>query len=600
MTNKHANKPVYILGYSGLDNSLEFKKMEFPDLSTEEIRISQGMDSAAALIKNGKIIAASEEERFTYEKHTNRFPINAMHFCLEKAGISINEVDYVAHGFDYRYCKDFYWRDDFNRRRYNQVFSPDVQIKLLRKHFNYGNLDQVFIPVKHHEAHAASAYYPSGFDSALIVVVDGMGELYSTSIYQARGNNIKLLKQYNILSSLGMFYSMVTYHLGFSVNSDEYKVMGLAPYGNYEHYLSVMSSAIDFKDKGEIIIPLLLKNKNLIEKESYRGVINWLNENTFSSRKSDEEINQNHKDLAATLQYLLNKAMFHIVTYWQNETNEKNLCLGGGVALNCTANGEILKSCIFDDIYIQPAAGDDGTSIGAALYHYYSINPDAIRITEEMPFYGYQATQGELKIVLNKYKDRISYKKYHDEDLFDEIAKLIDQGKVVAVMQGEMEFGPRALGHRSIVADPRSPTMKDLINSMVKKREAYRPFAPSVTSEDAGKYFELRKSESLCYMIFTVPVKEKYKDSFPATTHIDGSARIQIVKKKNNRYYWNLLKAFEKKTEYPILLNTSFNVKGQPIVRTAEEAMKTFLNTGIHAVVIDNYLIFPKTYVHKE
>ena len=599
MTSKYSNKPVYILGYSGLDNSLEFKQNEFPTFTPEEIRISQGMDSAAALIKDGKIVAATEEERFTYKKHSNKFPIHAIRYCLEKEGISIGDVNHITHGFDYGYCEKFYRHDDFNEKRFEKVYSSSVQKDLLRKNFMLKNLDIVFVPVKHHDAHAASAFYPSGFETALVVIVDGMGEMYSTSIYQTKRDRLIPLKQDGLLSSLGMFYSMLTYHLGFSINSDEYKVMGLAPYGNHKRFLPIMRETIEFKERGEVFIPLLLQNKDFIEKESYRGVIDWLSENVIPKRKPNENITQDHKDLAATLQFLLNKAMLHIVKYWQKETGEKNLCMAGGVALNCVANGEILRNNLFEDIFIQPAAGDDGTAVGSALYQYYAMKPRTERVKENIPFYGYMPSRNEIITTIEKYKDKITFELFPQDELFKVVADLLDKGKVIALIQGEMEFGPRALGHRSIIADPRSSVMKDLINSMVKKRESFRPFAPSVISEKAQEYFELHNSASLPYMIFTVQVKKKYQSIFPAITHIDGSVRIQTVDRHNNRYYWNLIKAFEEKSGHPIVLNTSFNINGQPIVRTVEDAMSTFLTTGIHALVINNYLIFPKTRVEE-
>jgi carbamoyltransferase len=562
---KKYQQSIYILGYSGLNNSLEFKRKKFSDFNQEELRISQGMDAAAALIKDGKVIAAAEEERYNYQKHSHKFPVNAIKYCLEKEGISINDVSYITHGFDYRYCKKFFEYDKFNKERYNEVYSPQVQMNFLKQYLNIVNPEKIFVPVKHHDAHAASSYYPSGFDNALIIVVDGMGEMYSTSIYKGEGNQIEPLKQYNLLSSLGMFYSMITYHLGFRVNSDEYKVMGLAPYGDYKKYLHVLSRCIEFKDKGEVYIPLLLENKGIVEKESYRGVKNWLNEHVLKSRNINEEITQDHKDIAATLQYLLNKSMFHIITYWQKETGYKKLCLAGGVSLNCTTNGEILKSKLFDDIYIQPAAGDDGTSLGSALYKYYSLNPNAGRVKEVMPFYGHSNKPTEIKNAIKKHSKYIVVEEYPEDALLDRVADLIAQQRVVAWMQGEMEFGPRALGHRSILADPRSPIMKDLINKMVKKRESFRPFAPSVNKERAKDYFDLINSSSLQYMLFTVQVKKKYRPDLPAITHVDGSARIQIVDKETNNLFWKLINTFEKKVGVPILLNTSFNVKGYTV-----------------------------------
>ena len=581
---------MYILGYSGLNNSIEFKQREFPDFSKEEIRISQGMDAAAALICDGRVVSASAEERHNYQKHSHKFPINAMRFCLQKAGIGISDVDFITHGFDYRPYNDFYKLSGFNKRRYKEVFSPDVQLELFAEYFN-ADLKKSFIPVPHHHAHAASAYYPSGFNNALVVVADGLGEMHSISIFSAEKNKLKLLRQYDILSSLGMFYSIITYFLGFSVNSDEYKIMGLAPYGNYNKYLSTLGECIKFNPRGEIFIPLLLQNRTLEEKESYRGVIRWLSENLFPQRNPLDRIGQEHKDLSATLQYLLNKAMLHIVSYWQQETQHDKLCMAGGVALNCTANGKILKNGIFDNIYIQPAAGDDGTSVGSALYQYYSNYPEAERKRGKMPFYGYSATRSEISRVLIKFNNKIKAKRYKTNKLLDEVTKFIMKGQVIAWMQSEMEFGPRALGHRSILADPRSSKMKDIINKLVKKRENFRPFAPAVKQEDANKYFDFENVRSLQYMLFVVPVKEKYRDKLPAITHINGSARIQTVNRDDNFLFWKLIDTFGKKSGIPILLNTSFNVKGQPIVRTAEDAITTFLSTGINVLVIDNYII---------
>lgn len=590
MRNAIDNKPIYILGYSGLNNSIEFKQKEFPGFSREEIRISQGMDAAAALICDGGVVSAAAEERYNLQKHSHKFPINAMRFCLQKAGIDISDVDFITHGFDYHPYNDFYKFSDFNRRRYEEVFSPDVQLELFAEYFNT-DLKEVFTPVPHHHAHAASAYYPSGFNNALVVVVDGLGEMHSISIFSAEKSKLKLLRQYDILSSLGIFYSIITYFLGFSVNSDEYKIMGLAPYGNYKKYLSTLSECIKFNPKGETFIPLLLQNRTLVEKESYRGAIKWLSENLFPQRNPLDRIGQEHKDLAATLQYLLNKAMLHIVSYWQQETQHDKLCMAGGVALNCTANGEILKNGIFDDIYIQPAAGDDGTSVGSALYQHYSNYPEAKRKNEKMPFYGYSATRSEISKALIKFNNKIKAKRYKTEKLLDEVTELILRGEVIAWMQGEMEFGPRALGHRSILADPRSSKMKDIINQLVKKRESFRPFAPAVKHKDANKYFDFEYVRSLPYMLFVVPVKEEYRDKLPAITHINGSARIQTVNKEDNYLFWKLIDMFGKKSGIPILLNTSFNVKGQPIVCTAEDAITTFLSTGINVLVIDNYII---------
>lgn len=582
----------FILGYSGLNDALIFKKEYFNDLSAQEYRISQGFDSAAAIFNNGKLIAAAEEERFTAHKHTEKFPKNAIEFCLQQANIKITEVDAICHGFDYSAYKDFFKQNDYCRAYYQKVADPHLQERNFKIYWPGLCLKNHFFPIKHHFAHAASAFYPSGFNETLVLVADGLGELDSISIFHGKEKHLTLLAHYNIFSSLGMLYSMVTRHLGFNIYSGEGKVMGLAPYGNPDRFSQFFSECLRLEEEGEIFISGFLQNKTLLERETYRGFSHWLTEKTFPPRLPDQPLLQQHQDLAASLQETINQSLLHLLNYWRKKTNLTHLCYAGGVALNCTANGLIFKKNLFEDIYIQPAAGDAGTAVGAALYHHHHVlklkNED---IAQRLPLFGpLPNLQAYLKstAVQELLDKKLFIHTLPMEAILEKAASLLAQGKVIGWVQGSMEFGPRALGNRSVLADPRDAKMRDKINKMVKKRETFRPFAPAVKLEKAHIYFEVPPNKPFSTMLFVVPVRTEYQNILSAVTHVDGTARIQTVAKNEHPLYWQLLDRFESETGCPMLLNTSFNIRGQPIVKDAQEAIKTFLNTDIDALFIEN------------
>ncbi len=583
---------MFILGYSGLNDAIEFRKKLFEKFSEREYRICQGMDSAAALLYNGEIVAAAAEERFNDEVHTCKFPINAIRYCLEQANISINDLSQICHGFDYTLVKDLYQMDSLLKESYASVYDPNLQTKLFQERLTVKDIGSKFVPVRHHDAHAASTFYPSGFGEALIIVADGLGEIDSISIYSATDEGMLSLQRQDLYSSLGMFYSMITYHLGFEPNNDEYKVMGLASYGDPYRFKLFFERCIELHPRGKIYIPAFNKNKTFVEKQTYRGFREWLNIVLSPEREKREEVKQIHKDIAAGLQQRLTQAMSHVINYWQEKTELKNLCMAGGVALNCTTNGVLLKTGLFNNIYIQPAAGDDGTAIGAALYQFHCLeNVMNKKQTNLLPFYGPEFDNDSIKQELEKYCDQITLKFLDETELLETAAMMMADGAIIAWMQGRMEFGPRALGNRSILADPRRADMKNKINKVVKKREEFRPFAPSVKLDKAHLFFDVNPMQEFPYMLFTVQVKEQHRDFLPAITHIDGSARLQTVNKIDHPLYWKLLDHFENKTKYPILLNTSFNVKGQPIVNTPNDAIMTLLSTEIDALFIGNYLV---------
>lgn len=588
-----------IIGISGLHNSVSFKKREFPDLSSRQYRIAQGLDSAAALVTRDGIQAVAAEERFTGEKATGSFPVNAIQYCLDAAHILPDAVDYIAHGFSYEpFHSFFYEQSEFTRKQFAEVYSQEAQIRFIQEYLPNYNWADKFIPVPHHLAHAASTFYLSGFPEALILIADGMGEVHSMTIAVGKENQIEIIKQVPALHSLGIVYGVFTLYLGFYMNLDEYKVMGLAPYGNPRRYFSKLMDYIHLKTDGTYTIPLFSQDKTLEEKETHSGVLQALAEQFGPPRDPDAEITQHHMDIAAALQSALQASLTHVLRHSKKETGQSNLCMAGGVALNCTANGVIKRSRMFKEMFIQPAAGDDGSALGAALYVQRQYEPNLPSKKMALPLWGPCYETDEIEQVLEQRPECESTFFDSFDDLAREIAQRIAEGQIVAWFQGRMEFGPRALGNRSILADPRDPGMRDRINALVKKREAFRPFAPAVTVEAASQFFEIDKGDEsiYAYMLFVTPVRAAYREQLPAITHVDGSARVQTVSKEESPRFWTLLNEFGRVSGIPVLLNTSFNVRGQPIVRTPTEAVETFLFAKLDVLVIGNYVVVRKNY----
>ncbi|GJM16816.1 MAG: nodulation protein NolNO [Thermodesulfobacteriota bacterium] len=582
-----------IIGISGLNNSVLFKKTMFPDLEKGYYRIAQGFDSAAALVSEEGVISAVAEERFNREKATNLFPINAIEYCLNSKNISLDNIDFIAHGFDYEPFRDLYLKDEYLEKQFSQVYSKEALIKVLEQNLPSSNMSEKLVQVPHHIAHAASAFYPSGFDESLILVSDGMGEVHSATIAIGSGNEIEIIEQIPALHSLGILYGVFTIYLGFQMGMDEYKVMGLAPYGDRRKYFAKIMDFINLKDNGTYTIPLLFLNETNEDKETYRRTLDSLVNIFGPKRENDSEITQDHMDIAAGLQAALESSLMHVLRYFKKETGQKNLCMAGGVALNCTANGLIKRSRIFKDIFIQPAAGDDGTAVGAGLYIVNQKSSRPYHKKMALPYWGPEYENDDIMHLLNK-EVGIEYKHYESfKELAKRLAEYINQGKIVGYFQERMEFGPRALGNRSILADPRDPEMRDRVNSLIKKREGFRPFAPAVIEEEANTYFEIAKGDEdiYSYMLFVTRVRENFRKNLPAITHVDGSARVQTVCKEKNQRFWTVINEFGKISGIPIILNTSFNVKGQPIVCSPSEAIETFLFAGLDLLVLGNFLI---------
>jgi len=585
-----------IIGISGLHHSVGFKKREFPGLPSRNYRIAQGFDSAAALVNHGEVLAGAAEERFTGDKATGAFPVHAIRYCLQAGNLKPEQVDYVAHGFSYEPFKAFFDEEEYRRKQYAEVYSPEVQKGLIEQHFPSANWDGKFVPVLHHLAHAASAFFLSGFEEALIMVSDGMGEVHSMTMAVGRGSDIQVLKQIPALHSLGTFYGVFTLYLGFYMGLDEYKVMGLAPYGNPRRHYERLMEFVRLKNDGTYAIPIFARDQTLSERETHAGVMRFLVEQFGPAREPDSEITQDHKDIAAALQAVLQTCQIHVLRHFRKETGQSNLCLAGGVALNCSANGVIKRSRLFQNMFVQPAAGDDGTSLGAALYTQRQLDAGFKPRRMSLPLWGPEFGEDEMKQALSERPDCKSAKYESFDSVCQDIATRLDQGQIVAWFQGRMEFGPRALGSRSILADPRDPTMRDRINQLVKKREAFRPFAPVVAKEAAARFFDIQTGEEDTYahMLFVMPVRPAFRDKLPAITHVDGSARAQTVARDHNPRLWQLLNEFEKRSGLPILLNTSFNVKGQPIVCTPKEALDTFLFAKLDVLVLGDYVVVPR------
>ena len=554
-------------------------------------------DSSAALIVNGRIVAGALEERFSRRKHDNSFPTLAIQFCIEYAGLSLDDVDVVAF-----YEKPF---RKFERiltdsiiyapRSYGR-FLKSIPIWLkerlnmrntIKKELKemYGNVSVDIRFIDHHLAHAANAYFLSPFQDAAILVLDAVGEESTTSIYSASNGEITLIKKQVYPNSIGLLYSAFTYFLGFKVNSDEYKVMGLAPYGKNEaketkQFISIIKdNLVDVCEDGSI----MLNTKYFSFMYSDKMVDDYKWERLFDLKKRNkgEDITTSHKNLALAIQSITEDIFCRLALTAMKTTDKTNLCISGGCALNCAANGVLLKSHLFDNVYVPYAPDDSGCAIGAALACSSMVDKHVNDSSFIGPYYDSDHIISAIELT------ELPYLHLDDKQLCEEVSELLIEGKVVGWFQGRMEFGPRALGNRSILADPRNADMKNKVNSKIKFREEFRPFAPVVMDKYAGEIIELHGTESE-HMMFTYTMRQR---GFDAITHEDMSARAQILHRTYNEKLYALLEAFKEKTGCPMLLNTSFNVMGEPIVCNPEDAIKTFLNSGLDVLVIGNNLI---------
>ncbi len=579
-----------ILGLSGLAEAVRFKREHWPRLEEREYRIVQGFDSAAVLVVDGTVVAAAAEERFSRHKQTGDFPVQAIGYCLKEAGLSLADIDEIAHCFDYAPFGEIFSLDATSAMLYEQVFSKQALLAQMERHFPQFPSERVH-QVSHHLSHAASAYFTSGWDECLVVVLDAMGETQSGSIFHGKGGHLEKLREISANDSIGILYSLVTYHLGFDFNSDEYKIMGLAPYGDPRQFEGVFQQMLECRADGSVRIPILRLNRTREERENYLKTREWLSRNLIPARDPGDQITQVHRDVAAALQATLNRAILHICGHFGASTGMRKIAMAGGVALNCSANGKLKRSGLFDQVYVQPAAGDDGAALGAALLRA-SLQGEVINKRFPVPFLGPNHPASEIDEALKGFDGAIKSTRFDSlEETCERAAKMMHEGKVIAWHRGRMEYGPRALGNRSILADPSNPEMRDRVNAMVKKREAFRPFAPAVSIEQVDRWFDVAPMTSLPYMIATVNVREEFRATLPAVTHVDGSARVQTVAAEDNPAFHALLKAVGRETGREIVLNTSFNVKGQPIVNTPREAVETFLGTGIDCLFIEDNLV---------
>lgn len=574
-------------------------------------------DSAAALIKDGQIIAAAQKERFTRIKHDPRFPDEVAQYCLKEAGITANDLELVAF-----YDKPFIKFERLLKTYLNYaplgIRSFFLAIPLwLKQKLHIPDLIEKRLGYKgkivfcqHHQSHAASAFFPSPFEEAAIVTADGVGEWTTTAIGKGEGNKIKLLFQIKFPHSLGLLYSAFTYYLGFKVNSGEYKVMGLAPYGEPKYVDVIKKELIDIKDDGSFKLNLKYFN--------YCAGLTMTNgkfDKLFGGppRKPETEITQRHMDIAKSIQVVTEEVMLKLANFAYKTTKKKNLCLAGGVALNCVANARILREGPFDDIWIQPASGDAGASLGAALFAHYQILNRNRKLNsngedfQKGSFLGPSFSREEIK----NYLDSVGavYSELAKEDVPKVIAKLLADGKTVGWFSGRVEFGPRALGARSILADPRNPQIQSILNLKIKFRESFRPFAPSVLVENVSDYFELDRPSPYMLLVAQVkkdkrkPISDEQKNKkglellkversvVPAITHVDYSARIQTVKREDHPLYYDTIKAFYELTGVPLVVNTSFNVRGEPIVCSPRDAWLCFMRTKLDFLFIEPFLL---------
>jgi len=583
-------------------------------------------DSAASILVDGKIIAAAQEERFTRKKHDSSYPYNAIEFVLNFAKIKLSEVDqiiffekpflkferlletYVAFapkGFaSFSKAMPIWLRDKLFQKKklFNELRSHDS---------NFNDIKKIFFS-EHHLSHAASAFFPSPFSEAVILTADGVGEWATTTVAIGKGNKLEIKKEIHFPHSIGLLYSAFTYYIGFKVNSGEYKLMGLAPYGKPVYEDLIRNNLIDIKEDGSFHL-----DQSYFNYATDLTMTNHKFDNLFGEKTRDpkhDSLNQFHMDIAASIQKVTEDVMLKLAKSLKKEFNISNLCLAGGVALNCVANGKILKEKIFKNLWVQPAAGDAGGSLGAALalWHTEQNNPREVNLKDDMQgsFLGPEFSHDEIKKQLDIVGAK--YEIFSDQKLIDKTVKALLHEEAIGWFQGRMEFGPRALGARSILADPRSSHMQKNLNMKIKFRESFRPFAPSILKEDLPKWFDIDIDSPYMLMVSsvkkdkTIEIDEDRKNLFgidmlnlkrsriPAVTHVDYSARIQTVHKETNEKYFNLLTKFKEKTNCPILVNTSFNVRGEPIVNTPQDAFNCFMGTELDKLVIGNFYLDKK------
>jgi len=549
-------------------------------------------DAAACLIKDGIIIAAAEEERFTRVKHDNSFPINAINYCMKQAGISANKISYIG----------FYEKPIVKFERIIQTFTEcypfgfwlfyktipswvneKLRIKsIIKKKLNFKK-EVLFID--HHSSHAASAFFVSPFKKAAILTVDGVGEWVTGSIKIGENNRIFALKEIHFPDSLGLLYSTITAFLGFKVNNDEYKVMGLAAYGTPK-YEKEFRKLVKINSNGSFCMDMKYfdyRNKTRMWSDEFEKLFG-------NPRKPDSAIEKIHEDIAATLQKITEKVYFKMANHAYKLTKFENLCIAGGVGLNSVANGKLFQKTPFKRIFVQPAATDAGGAIGVAYFIWHHILNENRNFEMDSAYYGPQFTNDEIFRFLRK--NKIKYKKLSRKELLHTAAQAITEDKIVGWFQGRMEVGPRALGNRSILANPINPEMKDIVNNKIKHREDFRPFAGSVMIEKVNDFFAVPEiKHNSPFMTFVFDVKDEKRKLIPAITHLDGTCRIQTISKKQNPLYYDLIKEFERLTGVPIILNTSFNLKGEPIVCTPLEAYNDFIKTPMDYLILGNYLI---------
>ena len=577
-------------------------------------------DSAAALVRDGEIIAAAQEERFTRKKHDHRFPANAMAYCLREAGIGSSELDFVVF-----YDKPF---QKFERlletyldyapegiRSFLQAMPLWLREKLwMREHIGKecAGAGKILF-TEHHESHAASAFFPSPFEDAAILTIDGVGEWATTAYGYGKGNEVHLLGELHFPHSLGLLYSAFTYYTGFKVNSGEYKIMGLAPYGEPRFTQKILDDLVDLREDGSLRL-----NMEYFNYCQGLTMTNRAFEELFDGppRKPESQLTQREMDLARSVQEVTEIAMLRMARHVHKETRRKNLCLAGGVALNCVGNGRLLREGPFEKIWIQPAAGDAGGALGAALSVWYQHLDKPRRVSEvcrgrldgmKGAYLGPAAPADEIQTLLDSLDAR--YRRLPTRDMIGSVAAELANEKIVGWFQGRMEFGPRALGGRSILGDPRSQKMQSMMNLKIKYRESFRPFAPSILREFVSEYFEMDCDSP--YMLLVAPVQQEHqirmtreqeqlfgidklnvpRSTVPAITHVDYSARVQTVHKEENGLYHDLIAEFARLTGCPLVVNTSFNVRGEPIVCTPEDAYRCFMRTEMDVLVLNDFVL---------